>query len=231
MVFQCNTNVVAGVDGGSIMYMTCYVSKNASDENSKDYAKAGKIMIKKTREASANDKDNDNDLQIKKNGVRALMGACLLSTKANTVSAPMASFLLQNGSRFMFSHDFQYVSIQDFDTQEDDCVQLASINGSTILKSVLANYLFRPERLKNMCVYGFNSMYTTKTAPVERTTNDPMRLGEEHPSNGRLNIMKRKKLVVPITNFLNFPDTKFFDGFTFNQDLSILEDNDQRKKV
>lgn len=50
MVIGCNTNCVNGVDGGSVMYITCYVSKSTQKDDKSVFAKAAKIMIQKIRE-------------------------------------------------------------------------------------------------------------------------------------------------------------------------------------
>ena len=44
-LFHSNTNVVAAVDGGSIMYVTCYVSKNTNREDCSGYVKAAKQLV------------------------------------------------------------------------------------------------------------------------------------------------------------------------------------------
>ena len=46
-LFQCNTNVVGAVDGGSIMYITNYTSKNTNKEDNAGYFKAAKILVSK----------------------------------------------------------------------------------------------------------------------------------------------------------------------------------------
>ena len=44
-VMGCNTNVVPGVDGGSIIYCTLYVSKNEQKETKDNYARTAKKVL------------------------------------------------------------------------------------------------------------------------------------------------------------------------------------------
>ena len=160
-VFNCNTNVVAGVDGGSIMYITCYVSKNTNQEDSETYVKAGRRMIGKLRELY--DAEEEDELQVCRKGVHTLLGSVLLTTKAHVVSAPMASYLVRNESRFDYSDQFQYINIKSFAKGcADDFILTGDYNGSAFLKSLVSNYLCRPQNmLKDLCVYDFFSFYST----------------------------------------------------------------------
>ena len=44
-VMGCNTNVVPGVDGGSIIYCTLYVSKNEQKETKDNYVRTAKKVL------------------------------------------------------------------------------------------------------------------------------------------------------------------------------------------
>lgn len=135
-VFNCNSNVVAAVDGGSIMYVTCYVSKNTNEEDTHSYVTAGKRMITKLREVY--DADEEDEMQLCRKGVRTLMGAVIIATRSHMVSTPMASYLLRNGSRFGFAHDFQYLDFKTFaGACMDDLILTSNYNGSAYLKSLV----------------------------------------------------------------------------------------------
>ncbi|KAG7371057.1 hypothetical protein IV203_019627 [Nitzschia inconspicua] len=56
--------------------------------------------------------DRDNDEDNSSIGIRGMIGAAFMATKAYNVAAPMASYLVRNGPRFQFSHDFSYVNIR-----------------------------------------------------------------------------------------------------------------------
>ena len=56
----------------------------------------------------------DVETQRSRDGLKVLMGSALASTNVHIVSAPMATWLVRNDSRFGFMDEFQYVSIKTF---------------------------------------------------------------------------------------------------------------------
>ena len=44
-LFQCNTNVIGAKDGGSVIYITIYVSKKNNRENTAGNFKAATILV------------------------------------------------------------------------------------------------------------------------------------------------------------------------------------------
>jgi len=99
-VFNCNSNILTGLSGGAMLYITMYASKNNFDEDTKDYANAGKRIIAKIRENYGDSFDEMDDLQRRKRDLHAILGACTLTTRSHKVSAPLASYIVRNGSRF-----------------------------------------------------------------------------------------------------------------------------------
>ncbi|KAG7352599.1 helitron helicase-like protein [Nitzschia inconspicua] len=171
-IFGCNTNVIAGVDGGSIMYCTCYVSKNTEMDDVKHFGVAAKQMVKKLQERIMDRmalENEDEEEEISSIGMKGLIGAVLMATKEHKVAAPMASYLIRNHSRFHFSHDFAYVNIDNFlkDVHEDFNIS-ANEKGFVCLKSNVANYLYRPKELEDTCVYFFwlNILLANQQKPV-----------------------------------------------------------------
>ncbi|KAG7372306.1 hypothetical protein IV203_018449 [Nitzschia inconspicua] len=63
ILFGCNTNVITGVDGGSVMYCTCYVSKNTEKEDNKHFADAAKHLVKNIQQQMAEQKEL-SDLEL-----------------------------------------------------------------------------------------------------------------------------------------------------------------------
>ena len=215
-LFACNTNVVAGVGGGSVMYMTCYVLKNTQNEDNEHFASAAKHMVRKMKTYLSNDlednenrenntADTDNDRVL--HGMRGLIGAVLLSTGAHVCSAPMAAFLLRNESRFGFSHEFAYVDLRDFESDKLEKFSCDAYDGEVFLKSSVADYLYRPHDLEGVCLYDFLCSYSVGRATSK---NRGMEWVAEHPSRGNLVLKKNKKDKIPLVSFLDFVDTKFF---------------------
>ena len=224
-----NTNVITGLSGSSIMYVTCYASKNTYKEDTADYAKAGRRMIYKIQEAQEGSNEGDiDDIQKSKNGVRALLGACILTTRSHVVSAPMASYLTRNGSRFRYSHDFSYLSVGGFDSDDINEYHLFKGVESTFLSSVLANYTCRPTELKDICVHNFYSKYTTARKDNNKTKKKKLSFGKSHPSSNNLSVVQRVIEAVPSISYLSFPDTKSFDGNAIDGDISNIAEDDNK---
>ena len=200
-IFGCNTNVVSCVDGGSVMYMTCYISKNTQKEDNEHFGKAAKHMINKLKEGVGNS-TADDDVTA---GMKSLIGAALLATKAHICSAPMAAYLTRHGSRFHYSHDFAYVNIRDFEEDRTLDYELSDTDGAPFIKSAVANYLHRPIETENECLYDFLSKYT-----VSRKSARSLAWYGEHPSNDHLAVSKSKYPKIPMVNYLDFIDTKGF---------------------
>ena len=212
-IFGCNTNVVTAVDGGSVMYMTCYISKNTQEEDSSLFTNAAKQMIQKMRERLLELEQTTNSTEIETveqdretSGMRALIGAMLLSTSAHICSAPMASYLVQNnGSRFRYSHDFAYVNLKNFEKATLQDLSLDLIDGNTFLTSDVANYLFCPEELEDVCSYDFLSNFT-----VTRKTSKSLEWIKEHPSKDHLGVTAAKHTKISLVTYKDFVDTKYF---------------------
>ncbi|KAG7345348.1 hypothetical protein IV203_032879 [Nitzschia inconspicua] len=149
------------VDGGSVMYCTCYMSKNTEKEDNKHFADAAKHMVKNMQQQMAERKEL-LDLELEEEassvGLKGMIGAALMATKVHKVAAPMASYLIRNGSRFHFSHNFSYVDIGSFfKAIQEDLNISADEDGSVFFKSFVSNYLCRPKELEEVCVYDFES--------------------------------------------------------------------------
>ena len=83
-----------------MIYVALYTSKNTHDEDIKDYAKAGKQMMRRIIAEYGDKLDQLDDAERKKIGVRAIMGAVHKVTTSHDVSAPLASYIVRNGSLF-----------------------------------------------------------------------------------------------------------------------------------
>ena len=101
------------------------------------------------------------------------MGTTMMNTNTHVVSAPMATYLVRNGSRFEYANEFQYISVKSFLSGcLDDIILTSNYKGSTFLKSLVANYLCRPLELKDTSVYDFFSKYSSTKG--KKTTKKPL---------------------------------------------------------
>ena len=114
-VFKCNSNIAVGLDGCSVIYVTSYTSKGTQEDDRAPHTKVMKTIANRIEKQEELQDGNAVDFPGKE-GLKRLLGAVLATTSAHIVSAPMAWHLISNKSRFLFSHDFQYFSLQDFKT-------------------------------------------------------------------------------------------------------------------
>ncbi|KAG7362094.1 hypothetical protein IV203_025760 [Nitzschia inconspicua] len=225
-LFGCNTNVATGLDGGSVMYCTCYISKNTEKEDSEHFASAAKHMVKRMEQRMMERMVIDSEEQEEEDssiGLKSMIGAALMATKQHKVAAPMASYLIRNGSRFHYSHFFAYVNIGSFfkDVHEDFNIS-ADGDGKVFLKSSVANYIYRPKELEGVCVYDFLAKYSAC-----KPTKNSFNWAQVHPNKDHLKISQLTTERIPVINYLNFVDTRNFNGndiFSCNiEEISVEE--------
>ena len=256
-VFSCNTNVITGVDGGSVIYCTLYVSKNTQKEDNDQYVRVARKVLHKLIElrkqeieeqhrqnensngtatqldqqqdsassnehsTSHNSTDGEHSADHSIKGMRAMISAVMQLTSSHKVAAPMASYLVQNTSRFQFSHKFAWLNINDFEDGSIQDFQCTSDEDNIpFLKSSVANYLYRPEELDNVCLYDFVSHYNTTYANV-----GSMKWACPHPHNNNLRVKERLHAYIPCINYLDFEDSKSFGGITMDG-IDTLQDSD-----
>ncbi|KAG7346194.1 hypothetical protein IV203_005262 [Nitzschia inconspicua] len=117
-------------------------------------------------------------------GLKGMIGTALMAAKVHKVTAPMVSYLIRNGSRFHFSHDFSYVDIGSFfKAIQEDLNISADEDGSVFLKSSVSNYLCRPKEIEEVCVYDFESQ-DVACNPVTASSEWAV----PHPNNNHLKV-------------------------------------------
>jgi len=55
VIFNSNTNVILEILGACMIYVALYTTKNTHDEDIKDYANAGKLMLRKIMDEYGDD--------------------------------------------------------------------------------------------------------------------------------------------------------------------------------
>jgi len=221
-VFGCNSNVTNAVDGGSIMYITMYASKDTQKDDKKSYTEGARIMVRKLNEKiqmiDCNDDSNSQDHDSLLAGIKALIGASFIATKAKICSSTMASYLVRNHSRFQFSHYFAPVNLNDYYTEEVNDLTIDSTNeGLPFVKSNVLNYIHRPKHLDDTCLYDFTSEYVVYKNSRSTMTEDENdnQWSIDHPSRQHLTVRKRKigkTCTIPRITYRDFVDTKYFGG-------------------
>jgi hypothetical protein len=124
--------------------------------------------------------------------------------------ALMVAYLVQNDSRFGFSHEFVYCNTSAFKQAAAGNTVLGSVIGDIFVKRSEANYTMRPGVLELQSLYDFLSNFTVSRLKPHsfRFTN------EKHPSSKSFlhGVIPAKNKKIPIVNHLNFCNAKHFEG-------------------
>ena len=109
-------------------------------------------MTQKVTAAYREDLDEEDDLQPKQRGVHTILSACTMITRCHKIPAPLTSFIIRNGSRFRFSHEFTNIFLNRFVTMEgnigDFVLQSSTdkVKVTTYFSSNISDYLHREEK-------------------------------------------------------------------------------------
>ena len=242
MFIGCNTNVIFGVDGGSIIYLTNYVSKSTIEDDKKHFTEAAQNMIKrlndKKREENINTDSGDNVQNDTTDdtillGIKTIIGSALHATRNHYCAAPMAAYLIKNESRFRSSHDFGYVNLKNFLMNPDEQMnRIDSIdytyNGRPYKKSKTMDYILRPDHMKDICLHEFISKYKlTKKRKKDDESIGFIQLQSKnknrkisHPSHDNMTIKKNSINTIPVINHYDFDNTCQYGVHQINQDIS-----------
>ena len=161
--FTCNSNVNIIADGPIGMYtVKCVVKDNASDDTA-EYSEMDASMKK------MGNRTHDDD---RAEALRIICRAAFAHNKQNVISAPMASFLLRNESRFYFSHKFVFCPLKDVvrlhNKQEVNGTLNVPKEGSTFFENLALHYLCRHEDLEDVCLKDFCENYEVVYCPTRQ---------------------------------------------------------------
>ena len=106
-LFLCNNNVIAAMTGAAVMYVTGYNVKHTQKEEREAFEKVASVLIQLI-EDQQRDSDATEGMPKAHVGFRRLMLAVMLHTSSYVIAAPLAHYLALNGSRYRYSHRFQY---------------------------------------------------------------------------------------------------------------------------
>ena len=152
-------------------------------------------------------------------GLRALIGASLIASNARICSATMAAYLTRNFSRFQYSHEFSYINVNEFLKKSiEDYSMDSSADGIPFITSRVANYLYRPRSMEQVCLYDSLTFYSLRRK--SKTDSKATTWIQQHPSKNHLKLMKLKddKVKIPVINYYDFIDTKSYNGKQIDMD-------------
>ena len=133
-----------------------------------------------------------------------------------------------NDFRFGYMNDFTYISVKTFADKNLSKIVLGSdFKGSIFVKLQVANYIFCPDELHNVCVYDFFSKYIIVKGKKKVRGCNHFKFSKNHPSSRGLYVVERETPAVPCISYLDFPDAKTFGGTCIDvPDLNHLTTDD-----
>jgi hypothetical protein len=142
-------------------------------------------------------------------GYSRLLGAVLANALAHVISAPLAAFIVHEGSRFVKSHDTVTLPMPAFFKKQLD-VKLEYRGKRSYFNNLLFNYQFRPKSLENISAYEFFEQY--EMTPLKKNDHTILSFQSHHPGKKLDGIRRRSHHSVPILGFSNFINTSNFNG-------------------
>lgn len=218
--FFCNSNVQVIQDPMSGFYISKYCSKDTQKDDAYDYSKMRDLVTKRLICRKYEDDD-------RREALSRIIGFSLAHNSFNIVSATLAKYLIDKGSRFGMSHDVRYIPIVPLKcflkNESIGCTVLSSSDNTSnenkdssspcFVNADAMHYINRPARLSHLSVLQFFTEYivcnqsNTKNINIEKYNFPKSYAGSEF-----LIIKKRIiKAVAGISNW-TFPDTACFEG-------------------
>ena len=207
-----NSNIQLTTGARSSIYASCYVTKNTQKEDTSETKKVGSYVANRFLEERKTNQVFE--------GLSRLMGAVIVGTNEHVCAAPMAAYLVRNGSRFKFSHGFQFVPVKDM---TDIITKSGSTNGTKMsidtheegcfLTNLAVHYLRRPKSLESCSAVQFFEEYEIVRNTVDTGERETYDLDEpDHPGYSRQLIRKRHRPVLAQFSHWAFPDAGSFGG-------------------
>ena len=218
-----NTNVSGVVPGPVGPYATKYCGKPNQQEDNMEYRQT----LKRMEKTLVAERVHEDDA---KEGLRWIIVAAYAHNDANVIGAPLASFLIKNHTRFIFSHDFAWIPLQDLDQLllGSRVFFNAHAEGQNriFFENYALHYLCRNPDLDHLSPYDFYADYEIITRnQSKRDTfkfiNTP---AFQHPSvignRNRQTARKRVRRAIPRVLQKIFPDTASL-GDLLDNDASV----------
>ena len=221
----CNTNVQCGIDGGHIMYVTYYSSKGTQAEDQKAYVNVAAALYKRLKKQEEEEQDPDSSSQASaptpfSEGYRRLLSAVFSHTKAHVTSAPMAWYIMRNGSRFRFSHQCTYLPLDAFMGRASSC-RVGQVGDSLYIVDKMAEYIYRPVVLHEVCLYDFIMHYDIVNISKKKQPKELMYFQSGYGRKDDYAVVELDIPRTPLVSFLDFPTSADFDGDILNRQAKV----------
>ena len=223
--FACNTNLMLLMPGPYSQYVFKYSHKVTQKEDSQTYDKVFTVIEKILSQP-------EETCSSRSEAYRRVLSAAFAHQNNNVVGATMASFLIRNKSRFIFSHETVWCLLKQFISiiNGDDMNAVICCNGKVPFFDCAAlHYLCRPIQLELINVFEFYGNYeiVNKTRKNESELLELINNKFQHPSFNRTKmkflqgVKKRSKSKLVRICQYDFPDTKCFGGNVLDDTATI----------
>ena len=228
--FSCNSNISVITDGPVSQYQFKYQHKQTQDDDQAEYSQVDRTI------KSLTGRVHDDD---KAEAVRLICRAAFAHNCKNVIGCPLAAFLIRNGSRFYFSHDFVYCPVKDLirlQRQQTVTGEAKYDNkGNVYFENLALHYLCRPEQLEHLSAADFYAKYDVVTyrKPKKNDLNPILRMQSytghyQHPSakqdkKGGYTAAKQGVRLKPQPSMIKVPQWMFVDTAKFKTNIFSSE--------
>ena len=152
-----------------------------------------------------------------------IISAGLAHKKNNVISATMAKFLINHNSRFQMSHIVYHVPTYELKQLIENKPIMLKVSQSKVFSKEEAprifhyiegkgiHYLFRPDKLKDVPILDFISLYEVRNLTNRDSEDENIMLFKDgHPAKKYQYIRERNEDIIPGINNWEFIDTSRF---------------------
>ena len=197
-----NTNVMFGMNGASVFYVTGYNIKAQQKEENFAFERVSNMLMRTLQKQEEESDIEENVLSDYQKGFRRMLGGIYSHTGAHIIAAPMAHYLALEGSRFRYSHHHTYLPVHSLENMLSDnpvMMKFHSHNGSQIPFNSAMEYLNRPENMEQMCAYQFYEQTETISLSLAKKLQKPyFALKAGHPLACKMVVVFRDKHTIPV---------------------------------
>jgi hypothetical protein len=179
-----NSNARIVTPGPIGMYTIKYPTKNTQHDNEKPY---DPVLDSLTAALNSERKHDDERAE----SLRLIIRGGFAANKTNVIGSSQAAFLTRRQSRFIWSHEFAYVPLQDLVTLMTkgslNSMHVKSHEGKSYADIQALHYLCRPSALSELCPKEFFEEYEVVGSDVKNRNEELLEFEDteffKHPTS------------------------------------------------
>ncbi len=210
-VFNFNTNIQIG-DASQVFYSTLYTSKSTQDEDGEKQLRIGRAVIKRMKRLLEENQFNGCDQTTPEpsfgEGLSRVLSGLNAATTRHVISSTMAHLIsCNNGSRFVFSHDFSELLVWQMEATLEGQDTNVRIRTSKVPSgefkcwpdSLADDYTHRPlqQEFEDICYYDMTSRYKKIYKSFRPKSSEAFEFQESHPGFKFSHLSKLKHSTIP----------------------------------